>query len=127
MTVINHQIVLASRPAGAASVDNFRMVEAPLGPLGDGQVRVRNHYLSLDPYMRGRMNDAKNYAAPQPLNEVMIGGTAGEVVESNNPKFAGRSMAPATAPGCRRWTTAAFRCRRIWGWSACPASPRGMG
>jgi NADPH-dependent curcumin reductase CurA len=88
MTVINHQIVLASRPAGAASVDNFRMVEAPLGPLGDGQVRVRNHYLSLDPYMRGRMNDAKNYAAPQPLNEVMIGGTAGEVVESNNPKFA---------------------------------------
>jgi NADPH-dependent curcumin reductase CurA len=48
---------------------------------------VRHHYLSLDPYMRGRMNDAKSYAPPQPLNEVMIGGTAGEVVESRNPSF----------------------------------------
>ena len=88
MTTINHQIVLASRPQDAATADNFRMIETPLAPLGDGQVRVRNHYLSLDPYMRGRMSDAKSYAAPQPLGEVMIGGTAGEVIESNNPKFA---------------------------------------
>jgi NADPH-dependent curcumin reductase CurA len=50
-------------------------------------VLVRHHYLSLDPYMRGRMNDAKSYAAPQPLGQVMIGGTAGEVVESRSPKF----------------------------------------
>ena len=49
---------------------------------------MRNHYLSLDPYMRGRMNDTQSYAPPQPLNEVMIGGTVGEVVESKNPKFA---------------------------------------
>jgi NADPH-dependent curcumin reductase CurA len=87
MTQTNRQILLASRPTGAASVDNFRLVETPLAPLQAGQVRVRNHYLSLDPYMRGRMNDSKSYAAPQPLNEVMIGGTAGEVVESLNPKF----------------------------------------
>ncbi len=49
---------------------------------------MRNHFLSLDPYMRGRMDDSKSYAASQPLNEVMIGGTVGEVVESKNPKFA---------------------------------------
>ncbi|SDB95710.1 NADP-dependent oxidoreductase [Paraburkholderia lycopersici] len=87
MTQTNRQILLASRPEGAASVDNFRLVETPLAPLEEGQVRVRNHFLSLDPYMRGRMNDSKSYAAPQPLGSVMIGGTAGEVVESRNAKF----------------------------------------
>ena len=85
---INRQILLVSRPQGAASVDNFKLVHTPLEPLTDGQVRVRNHFLSLDPYMRGRMDDSKSYAASQPLNEVMIGGTVGEVVESKNPKFA---------------------------------------
>ncbi|KVC43857.1 NADP-dependent oxidoreductase [Burkholderia diffusa] len=88
MNTINRQILLVSRPQGAASVDNFRLVETPLVPLADGELRVRNHFLSLDPYMRGRMNDAKSYAAPQPLNEVMIGGTAGEVIESRHPDFA---------------------------------------
>jgi NADPH-dependent curcumin reductase len=87
-TSINRQIHLVSRPQGAASVDNFKLVETPIGALADGQVRVRNHFLSLDPYMRGRMDDSKSYAASQPLNEVMIGGTVGEVVESKNPKFA---------------------------------------
>ncbi|CAN7338759.1 NADP-dependent oxidoreductase [Caballeronia sp. LjRoot31] len=85
---INRQILLVSRPQGAASVDNFKLVETPLAPLAEGQLRVRNHFLSLDPYMRGRMDDSKSYAASQPLNEVMIGGTVGEVVESKNPKFA---------------------------------------
>ncbi|HTH59382.1 MAG TPA: NADP-dependent oxidoreductase [Paraburkholderia sp.] len=88
MPQTNRQILLVSRPTGAASVDNFRLVETPLAALADGEVRVRNHYLSLDPYMRGRMSDAKSYAAPQPLNEVMIGGTVGEVVESRNAQFA---------------------------------------
>ncbi|WP_179403980.1 NADP-dependent oxidoreductase [Burkholderia guangdongensis] len=88
MTAVNRQILLVSRPQGEASVDNFRLVETPLAPLADGEVRVRNHFLSLDPYMRGRMSDAKSYADPQPLNEVMIGATVGEVVESRNPKFA---------------------------------------
>jgi NADPH-dependent curcumin reductase CurA len=85
---IIRQILLVSRPQGAASVDNFKLVETPLEPLAEGQVRVRNHFLSLDPYMRSRMDDSKSYAASQPLNEVMIGGTVGEVVESKNPKFA---------------------------------------
>ncbi|MGR3905512.1 NADP-dependent oxidoreductase [Burkholderia sp. SR8] len=88
MNAVNRQILLVSRPQGAASAGNFRLVEAPLAPLADGELRVRNHFLSLDPYMRGRMNDAKSYAVPQPLNEVMIGGTAGEVVESRHPDFA---------------------------------------
>ena len=84
----NQQIVLASRPAGEPTVDNFRLVEAAVPALADGQVLVRHHYLSLDPYMRGRMNDGKSYAQPQPLDAVMIGGTVGEVVESRHPGFA---------------------------------------
>jgi NADPH-dependent curcumin reductase len=83
----NRQILLSSRPTGEATADNFTSISAPLPDLADGQVLVKHTYLSLDPYMRGRMNDAKSYAPPQPLNEVMIGGTAGEVIESRNPAF----------------------------------------
>jgi len=64
--------------------DNFRLVESPLPVPGDGQVLVRNHWLSLDPYMRGRMNDAKSYAKGAELGEVMVGGTVGEVLESKS-------------------------------------------
>ena len=92
MTLINRQIQLASRPTGEPVAENFRLVEAPVGPLADGQVLVRHHFLSLDPYMRGRMNDGKSYAAPQPLDQVMIGGTAGEVVESRNASFKAGDM-----------------------------------
>jgi NADPH-dependent curcumin reductase CurA len=88
MSIINRQILLASRPQGEPGAENFKLVETPVAALADGQVLVRHHYLSLDPYMRGRMNDTKSYAAPQPLDAVMIGGTAGEVVESRNPHFA---------------------------------------
>ncbi len=84
----NLQIVLDNRPQGEASVANFRLVSNPTPPLQAGQVLVRHHYLSLDPYMRGHMNEGKSYAAPQPLGEVMIGGTAGEVVESRHSRFA---------------------------------------
>jgi NADPH-dependent curcumin reductase CurA len=87
MTPSNKQIHLASRPEGEPTAANFRLVEAPVPALGDGQVLVRNHFLSLDPYMRGRMNDAKSYAVPQKLDEVMGGGTVGEVVESRNPAY----------------------------------------
>jgi len=83
----NHRIVLAARPEGEVAPEHFRLEEAPVAPLADGEVLVRNHYLSLDPYMRGRMNDSKSYAQPQPLDEVMIGGTVGEVVESRSPQF----------------------------------------
>lgn len=83
----NQQILLDNRPVGEATVANFKLVTTDTPVLADGQVLVRHHYLSLDPYMRGRMNDSKSYAAAQPLGEVMIGGTVGEVVESRHPRF----------------------------------------
>jgi NADPH-dependent curcumin reductase CurA len=84
---MNQQILLDNRPVGEATAANFKLVQTPIAALQEGQVLVRHHYLSLDPYMRGRMNDSKSYAAPQPLGEVMIGGTVGEVLESRHPKF----------------------------------------
>ena len=84
----NAQILLASRPVGQATVDNFQWVERDTPALQSGQVLVKHHYLSLDPYMRGRMDDAKSYAVPHPVGEVMLGGTVGEVVESQHPGFA---------------------------------------
>jgi NADPH-dependent curcumin reductase CurA len=83
----NQQILLDNRPEGEASVANFRLVTTETPPLQDGQVLVQHHFLSLDPYMRGRMNAGKSYAQPQPLGEVMQGGIVGEVVESKNPRF----------------------------------------
>ena len=84
----NRQILLDNRPQGEATLANFKLVSTETPALQDGQVLVRHHYLSLDPYMRGRMNDAKSYAACQPLGQVFQGGTVGEVVESRHPKFA---------------------------------------
>jgi NADPH-dependent curcumin reductase CurA len=83
----NKQVLLDNRPQGEATAGNFKLVTAETPPLQEGQVLVRHHFLSLDPYMRGRMNDAKSYAAPQPLGQVMQGGTAGEVVESRSARF----------------------------------------
>ena len=83
----NQQIHLDNRPQGEASLSNFKLVNAELAALQDGQVLVQHHYLSLDPYMRGRMNDAKSYAQPQALGQTMGGGTVGEVIESKNPKY----------------------------------------
>jgi NADPH-dependent curcumin reductase CurA len=84
---LNKGFVLASRPVGAATEGNFRFFKKEVGEPGPGQVLVRNLWLSLDPYMRGRMNESRSYTAAQALDDVMIGGTAGEVVASNNPKF----------------------------------------
>lgn len=84
----NKQIILDNRPQAEAVAGNFKLVTGETPPLKDGEVLVRHHFLSLDPYMRGRMNDAKSYAAPQPLGQVMQGGTVGEVVESRNARFA---------------------------------------
>jgi NADPH-dependent curcumin reductase CurA len=88
MSKTYQRIVLASRPQGPVTPENFRLETAEIPELQDGQVLVRNHFLSLDPYMRGRMNESKSYAEPQPLNEVMIGGTVGVVEASKNPSFA---------------------------------------
>ncbi len=82
------KLVLASRPQGAVLPENFRLETATVPTLGEGQVLVRNHFLSLDPYMRMRMEDTKSYAAPQAIGETMIGGTVGIVIESKHPKYA---------------------------------------
>ncbi|KNZ31691.1 MAG: 2-alkenal reductase [Methylibium sp. NZG] len=88
MSQVNKQILLAARPDGEASAAHFKLAESPLPQnVSDGQVLVRHHYLSLDPYMRGRMSEAKSYAQPHPLGTPMIGGTAGEVVLSNHASF----------------------------------------
>lgn len=79
----NKQIVLAARPVGAPKDTDFRLEEAPKGDPGDGEVLVRTIYFSLDPYMRGRMNDGPSYAAPVPIGGVMEGGGVGQVVASN--------------------------------------------
>ena len=74
---------LTARPQGAPTADNFALVDLDLPPLGEGQIRVRNRWLSVDPYMRGRMNDMKSYVPPFQIGAPMEGGAIGEVVESN--------------------------------------------
>jgi len=87
MTANNRQVLLASRPRDQVSEDNFRIVETPIAQPGDGEVLVRNEWLSLDPYMRGRMNDVKSYVPPVQLGAVMVGQTVGEVVQSRDAAF----------------------------------------
>jgi NADPH-dependent curcumin reductase CurA len=82
------RIVLASRPVGGPTLDNFRLEEFPIPQPGPGQMLLRTLWLSLDPYMRGRMSDAPSYARPVGIGEVMEGGTVSEVVTSNVPRFA---------------------------------------
>lgn len=88
MTSTARRIVLASRPQGRVVAENFRLEEMPIPAPGPGQVLVRNHYLSLDPYMRSRMDDTKSYAESQKVGETMVGGTVGVVEASNHPDFA---------------------------------------
>ena len=84
MSATHQRIVLASRPKGVVTPENFRLEQVPRPQPGPGEVLVRNHYLSLDPYMRGRMEESKSYAEPQKVGETMIGGTVGVVETSNH-------------------------------------------
>ena len=86
---------LKSRPQGMPTDDNFELKDVALPPLADGTIRVRNHWLSVDPYMRGRMNDVKSYVPAFQVGEPMDGGAIGEVVESNAEGFAARRPCPA--------------------------------
>jgi NADPH-dependent curcumin reductase CurA len=84
---INRRIVLASRPKGAPVQDNFRLEELAAPVPGEGEVLLRSIYLSLDPYMRGRMSDAPSYAPPVDIDAVMVGGTVCQIEDSRNPDF----------------------------------------
>ena len=86
-TTINRQVRLAARPVGFPKTSDFELVEAAVPEPADGELLVRNSYMSVDPYMRGRMNDAKSYAPPFQLGEPMYGGAVGVVVESKHPDF----------------------------------------
>lgn len=81
---MNQEIRLASRPSGMPTADNFDLVQTPMPQPGPGQVLVRNLMMSVDPYMRGRMNDVKSYVPPFQVGEVLEGGAVGEVVSSNS-------------------------------------------
>ncbi|GMM90564.1 NADP-dependent oxidoreductase [Vibrio fortis] len=87
MTDNNRRIVLASRPVGAPTQDNFRLETVAVPSIKEGEVLLRSIYLSLDPYMRGRMNDAKSYAEPVAINEVMVGATVCQVEQSQNSDY----------------------------------------
>ncbi|HET7784462.1 MAG TPA: NADP-dependent oxidoreductase [Myxococcales bacterium] len=109
----NRQVILARRPRGPVQEADFRIVETDVLPVRDGQVLTRVHYLSLDPYMRGRMDEAKSYAAPQPLGEVMIGGTVAEVLESKDPSLAPGDFVVGMAGWQQYQVTGASGLRRI--------------
>ena len=105
------QIVLASRPSGWPTAANFAMTEADRPDLADGQVRVRNLFMSVDPYMRGRMNDVKSYVPPFQLGEPLEGGAIGTVIESRSPDLAEATWS------CTCWAGGTRRC--------CPPGTRG--
>ena len=84
---VNRRIVLASRPVGVPTAENFRLEEEPAPEPRHGEVLVRALWLSLDPYMRGRMSAGKSYAAPNPVGGVMTGGVCGRVEKSQDPAF----------------------------------------
>ncbi|HMD72676.1 MAG TPA: hypothetical protein VKG05_02320, partial [Steroidobacteraceae bacterium] len=86
-SVLNQRVVLAKRPGAAATIDDFRIESVPVPALNDGEVLLRTIWLSLDPYMRGRMSDAPSYAAPVAIDAVMTGGTISRVEASRHPGF----------------------------------------
>src|SRR6478736_9414198 len=87
MPPTNKQVTLAARPSGMPKESDFKLVETPVPQSGPGEMLVRMLYVSVDPYMRSRMNDAKSYAPPVQIGEVMGGGATGKVIASNNQQF----------------------------------------
>ena len=87
-THLNKQFTLKSRPHGEPTLENFEVKSVEIPQLKENEVLLRTIYLSLDPYMRGRMNDAKSYADPVEIGDVMVGATVCQVEQSNNDKFA---------------------------------------
>src|SRR5271166_1589772 len=88
----NRQIILVSRPYGEPKLENFKLAEAPVPAIGPGQVLLKTAFLSLDPYMRGRMSDAKSYVPPFAIGEPLGGQTVSKVIASNNPEFVAGDM-----------------------------------
>jgi NADPH-dependent curcumin reductase CurA len=114
----NREIHLASRPNGAVTLDNFSLAETDVRPAAEGEVVIRNSYISVDPYMRGRMNDVKSYVPPFQVGQVLEGGALGEVIESRSPdlsvgdtvthNFGWREYATAKTSDVRRVDTSSI-------------------
>jgi NADPH-dependent curcumin reductase CurA len=126
----SREIRLKSRPVGTPTADNFDLAMVTLPDPGPGEVQVRNSWMTVDPYMRGRMNDVQSYVPPFQIGEALQGGAVGEVIASNDPAFKAGDLvqsffgwreafnAPANAvqaldTDCRR--------RRSSAWPGCPA------
>ena len=132
MDAVNHQFRLAVRPVGLPKPSDWSYTEEPVGEPGDGEVLVEVQYVSLDPAMRGWMNEGRSYIPPVGIGEVMRAFAAGEVIASNDPDVAGRRSRrwpPRRAGVCARQRQGRVqgghrawrRCRCIWARSACPA------
>jgi NADPH-dependent curcumin reductase CurA len=131
---IARQIVLAARPHGRPKPSDFRLEETAIPAPSSGQVLLRVQYLSLDPYMRGRMDDRKSYAKPVPLGGVMEGESVATVIASQHPAYSEgdtvlartgwRTHALSVARTCASSTRRSRRLRRDSAYSGCPGSPR---
>jgi NADPH-dependent curcumin reductase CurA len=113
VTERNLQVTLKSRPQGWVRESDFALVDAPLPAIGDGEVLLRTLYLSLDPYMRGRMDDAKSYAKSLEIGEVMLGGTVSEVIRSNVPGLSAGDVVVSNAGWQRYSKTAGANLMRV--------------
>ena len=100
---MNRQWLLASHPEAMPEESNWRLVEREVAAPGERQILVRAHYLSVDPYMRGRISRRRNYAAGVEVGAVMTGGGVGEVVESNHPDFAPGDIAESFTFGWQEY------------------------
>ena len=119
MAAVNRQWLLASHPDGMPDESNWRLVEEQIGAPAPGQILARAHYLSVDPYMRGRISRRRNYAAGVEIGAVMTGGGVGEVVESRHPDFA-RATSSRASPSAGRSTPGSAppaRARSILAWA----------
>ncbi len=132
MDAVNHVYRLAARPVGLPKPSDWTYTEEPVPEPGDGEVLVKVEYVSLDPAMRGWMNEGRSYIPPVGIGEVMRAFAVGEVIASNDPDVRGRLargraagragvLGGRTAKACSRWTRAWRRCRCTWARWACRA------
>lgn len=113
MPEMNRQITLAARPYGFPKASDFKLVETPVPNPGDGELLVRNDYMSVDPYMRGRMNEGASYAKGVEIGGVMVGGTVGQVLESNHPDFESGDIVQASLGWQTHGVTKAEDARKV--------------
>ena len=122
----NRRVLLKRRPAGAPTAADFELADGPVPDPAEGEVLVRGIYLSLDPYMRGRMSAARSYARPVDVGAVMEGRVAGRVARSRDPGFragmAGSSTAQCRPTASRSSILTRRRCRARWAYWGCRGS-----